>query len=75
MDLAKKLGADATLLVKKEDAESHILKRIIELVGEEPDKTIDACGAQSMIRLAILVSLSFLRSRIYLLFLIDMNHC
>ncbi|XP_043527771.1 sorbitol dehydrogenase-like isoform X1 [Frieseomelitta varia] len=58
LDLAKKLGADETLLVKKEDTESHILKRIIELVGEEPDKTIDACGAQSMIRLAILATRS-----------------
>ncbi|XP_003703421.1 sorbitol dehydrogenase [Megachile rotundata] len=59
LDVAKKLGADATLLVKNNMTETELVKKIHELFdGEEPDKTIDACGAQSTIRLAILVTKS-----------------
>ncbi|XP_050575501.1 sorbitol dehydrogenase-like isoform X1 [Bombus affinis] len=58
LDLAKKLGADAILLTTREDSESKTAEKIIQLLGEEPDATIDACGAQSMIRLAILVTKS-----------------
>ncbi|CAK9804355.1 Sorbitol dehydrogenase [Anthophora plagiata] len=56
LDLAKKLGADSTLLLRNEDSETEIVRKIYELFGEEPDKTIDACGAQSTIRLAILAT-------------------
>lgn len=57
LNMAKKLGADATLLIKPECAEADVVAKIHELFGgEEPNRTIDACGAQSMIRLAILVS-------------------
>lgn len=56
LDLAKQLGANETLLIKKDDVEEKTVQKIIELFGEEPDKTIDACGAESSIRLAIFVS-------------------
>ncbi|OAD60333.1 Sorbitol dehydrogenase [Eufriesea mexicana] len=56
LDLAKKLGANVTLLMKKKDTEAETVQRVIEAMGEEPDKTIDACGAESTIRLAILAT-------------------
>lgn len=54
--VAKSLGADETLLVTRECTESQIVQKIHNIFGEEPDKTIDASGAQSSIRAAILVS-------------------
>lgn len=54
--MAKKLGADATMLIKKDVSEKDNIKKIHELFDGEPDKTIDASGAQSSIRLAILVN-------------------
>lgn len=54
LTMAKKLGADETLLLSKDNYnEAETVKKIHELFGEEPDKTIDACGAEAMIRLAI----------------------
>lgn len=61
LDLAKQLGANETLLIKKDDVEEKTVQKIIELFGEEPDKTIDACGAESSIRLAIFVSFLFFK--------------
>ncbi|XP_076767191.1 sorbitol dehydrogenase [Xylocopa sonorina] len=58
LDIAKKLGADETFLVTKEVGEEETVRKIHELFGEEPDKTIDASGAQSSIRLAILATKS-----------------
>ncbi|XP_016915222.2 sorbitol dehydrogenase [Apis cerana] len=58
LDLAKQLGANETLLIKKDDVEEKTVQKIIELFGEEPDKTIDACGAESSIRLAIFATKS-----------------
>lgn len=57
LDVAKKLGADKTLLIPRQNCnEAETVKKIHELFGEEPDKTIDACGAQMSIRLAILAT-------------------
>lgn len=48
------------------DKESETAEKIIQLLGEEPDATVDACGAESTIRLAILVSLLlFVHTRIF----------
>ncbi|XP_033343097.2 sorbitol dehydrogenase isoform X1 [Megalopta genalis] len=59
LEVAKKLGADETLVINREKCnETEITKKIHDLLGEEPDKTIDATGAQSMIRLAILATRS-----------------
>lgn len=56
LDMAKRLGADATMLIKKDVSEKDNIKTIYELFDGQPDKTIDASGAQSSIRLAILVN-------------------
>lgn len=56
--VAKSLGADETLLVTRECTESQIVQKIHNIFGEEPDKTIDASGAQSSIRAAILATKS-----------------
>ncbi|XP_053995572.1 sorbitol dehydrogenase-like [Hylaeus anthracinus] len=58
LDVAEQLGADATLLVKEEYTEPEVVKKIHDLFGEEPDRSIDAAGAQSSIRLAILATKS-----------------
>lgn len=55
LKIAKKLGADDTYLVQKERSESETVTDIHGIFGDEPDRTIDASGAQSSIRLAILV--------------------
>lgn len=54
LNLAMQLGADYILLVTKQDKEDEIVRKIHQLLGEEPDRTIDASGAQSSIRVAIL---------------------
>lgn len=59
LDVAKKLGANDTLLIPRQNYnEAETVKKIHELFGGEPDKTIDASGAQSSIRLAILATRS-----------------
>ncbi|XP_035733998.1 sorbitol dehydrogenase-like [Vespa mandarinia] len=58
LDVAKKLGADETYLMEREVSENENVKKIHELFGDDPDKTIDASGAQASIRLAILVTKS-----------------
>ncbi|XP_078050501.1 sorbitol dehydrogenase [Augochlora pura] len=59
LNVAKKLGANETLVISREKYnETETIKKIHDLLGEEPDKTIDATGAQSMIRLAILATRS-----------------
>ncbi|XP_034192260.1 sorbitol dehydrogenase isoform X2 [Osmia lignaria lignaria] len=59
LNMAKKLGANATLLIKPEYAEADVVAKVHQLFGgEEPDRTIDASGAQSSIRLAILATKS-----------------
>ncbi|XP_024941339.1 sorbitol dehydrogenase isoform X2 [Cephus cinctus] len=54
LDVAKELGADATFLIEKGMSEEDNIKKIHELFGEAPNRTIDASGAQASIRLAIL---------------------
>lgn len=56
LDVAKQLGADEVFLVKKGDDEAETVKKVHEIFGCEPDKTIDASGAESSTRLAVLVS-------------------
>ncbi|XP_014479371.1 PREDICTED: sorbitol dehydrogenase-like [Dinoponera quadriceps] len=58
LKIAKKLGADDTYLVQKNRSESDTMADIHAIFGDEPDRTIDASGAQSSIRLAILVTKS-----------------
>ncbi|XP_043465405.1 sorbitol dehydrogenase-like [Leptopilina heterotoma] len=58
LDMAKRLGADATMLIRKDATEKDNIKKVYELFDDQPDKTIDASGAQSSIRLAILATKS-----------------
>lgn len=53
--MAKTLGATETLLVRKEDKEEDIVKKIHGLMGCEPEKSLDCSGMESTIRAAILV--------------------
>lgn len=57
LTMAKKLGADDTYLLQKDRSEKDIVADIHAIFGDEPNRTIDASGAQASIRLAILVSL------------------
>lgn len=66
LSIAKKLGADDTYLVRKERSETDVVADIQAIFEDEPDRTIDASGAQASIRLAILVSLKiFLSAHIH----------
>jgi len=53
LDVAKELGADFTLQVKPDDKEKELTKALVELLGEQPDITIDCSGFQTSIRLAM----------------------
>lgn len=56
--LAKQLGADKVALIDKNMKEDETVKLIHNIFDGEPDKTIEATGAQSSIRLAILATKS-----------------
>ncbi|XP_024881752.1 sorbitol dehydrogenase-like, partial [Temnothorax curvispinosus] len=53
LNVAKKLGADGTYLVQKNRSEEDTVADIHAIFEGEPNRTIDACGAQASIRLAI----------------------
>lgn len=56
LDVAKELGATHTLLMNKDDSALDSAKKVEQLLGVQPDKSIDCCGAESTISLAIYVS-------------------
>lgn len=56
LNIAKKLGADSTYLVQKNRSEKDAVADIHTIFEGEPNRAIDASGAQASIRLAILVS-------------------
>ncbi|XP_018339709.1 PREDICTED: sorbitol dehydrogenase-like [Trachymyrmex septentrionalis] len=58
LNIAKKLGADVTYLVQKDRSEEDTVADIHAIFEGEPNRTIDASGAQSSIRLAILATKS-----------------
>ncbi|CAG4955580.1 unnamed protein product [Parnassius apollo] len=58
LDFAKKLGADHTILVNRESNEDDLVVKIHELLGNYPDISIDASGAQATVRLALLATKS-----------------
>ncbi|XP_012234966.1 sorbitol dehydrogenase-like [Linepithema humile] len=58
LKMAKKLGADDTYLVQKDRSEKDTIADIHAIFGDEPNRTIDASGAQASIRLAILATKS-----------------
>ncbi|XP_055614684.1 sorbitol dehydrogenase-like isoform X2 [Uranotaenia lowii] len=57
LDVAKELGADATLVIEKGVSEQDVVKKIHALFGgTAPDKTIDCSGAEATSRLSILAT-------------------
>ncbi|XP_071644868.1 sorbitol dehydrogenase isoform X3 [Temnothorax longispinosus] len=56
LNVAKKLGADGTYLVQNNRSEEDTVADIHAIFEGEPNRTIDACGAQATIRLAILAT-------------------
>ncbi|XP_068622760.1 sorbitol dehydrogenase-like [Battus philenor] len=58
LDFAKKLGADHTVLVSRESSETELVQTIHGLLGDQPDISIDASGAQATVRLALLATKS-----------------
>lgn len=56
LSVAKELGADFTLQVKPDEHEKDVTKRIVDLLGSNPQITIDCSGFQGTIRLAMEVS-------------------
>lgn len=57
LEVAKKMGADHTVLVNTGDAEA-LAKKIKELMGGMPDITIECSGAEPSIRLGIFATKS-----------------
>ncbi|XP_067636082.1 sorbitol dehydrogenase-like [Eurosta solidaginis] len=58
LDVAKELGATHTLLINKNDTDKDVVKQVHAVMGAEPDKSIDCCGAESTARVSILVTRS-----------------
>ncbi|XP_045450054.1 sorbitol dehydrogenase-like [Melitaea cinxia] len=58
LNTAKKLGADHTVLVTMDSNEADMVRKVHELLGTHPDVSIDASGAQSTVRLALLATKS-----------------
>ncbi|RVE49385.1 hypothetical protein evm_006000 [Chilo suppressalis] len=58
LEFAKKLGADATLLVSSADCEAELVARVHDLLGCHPDVSFDASGANASVRLALLATKS-----------------
>lgn len=57
MKTAKSLGADHTLLVSTEHSDQEVVDRVKQLLGTEPNVTMDACGFASAQRVAMMVGL------------------
>lgn len=60
MKIAKEFGADYTVLVKPNEDVISVAKKIHDLVGDYPDKSIDCSGFEASIQLAIEVSIKIL---------------
>lgn len=58
LDVAKSLGAHNTLLIDPKAKEEDMVKRVHQVMGTEPNITIDCCGFESTIRLGIFATMS-----------------
>lgn len=56
LKVAKELGATHTLVVSRDQDEKELVKKIHELLGTEPEVTIDCSGFEATNRLAILAT-------------------
>lgn len=55
LTMAKELGADFQLIVKKEDGPKQLAKRVEDMLGTQPHITIECSGVESSIQAAIYV--------------------
>lgn len=58
LDVAKELGATHTLLTERDETVEKTAERVRQTMSDEPDKSIDCCGAESSTRLAIFATRS-----------------
>lgn len=58
LDVAKEMGANFTVLITKDDKEEDLVKKVREIAGRAPDKTIDCSGVESTNRLGLLATRS-----------------
>ncbi|CAD0202354.1 unnamed protein product [Chrysodeixis includens] len=56
LDTARELGADCTVLIKRDSTDQEVVDRIVAQLGKAPDVTIDACGYASAQRIAMTVT-------------------
>lgn len=53
LDKARELGADYTLLIEKHLSEEDIISKIKQLLGEDPNVSLDCTGVESCVRVAV----------------------
>lgn len=53
LEIAKKLGAHHTLLVDKNFDEKTIIEKVVQILGCEPDVSMECSGAEQSVRIAI----------------------
>jgi len=58
LNVAKDLGADYTITVDKNSTAEELAKKVEEVLGAQPDISIDCCGAESTIALTMLATRS-----------------
>ncbi|KAF5303277.1 hypothetical protein FQA39_LY10016 [Lamprigera yunnana] len=58
LDVAKSLGADYAVLGKVDDSEDDIVKKIVDVLGTNPTKSIDCVGIERTTRVAIKATIS-----------------
>lgn len=56
LGMAKEVGADFQLTVKKEDGPQQLAKKVEEILGAQPEITIECTGAESCIQTALYVN-------------------
>ncbi|CAG4955592.1 unnamed protein product [Parnassius apollo] len=56
LQTARELGADYTLLIKREYSDQETVEKIINILGTRPTVTIDACAFPSAQRVSMLVT-------------------
>ncbi|CAG9856374.1 unnamed protein product [Phyllotreta striolata] len=53
LNMAKQLGADHALKIDRNMTEEQIVKKVHELLGEEPNVTFDCTGIESSVRICV----------------------
>ncbi|CAH1958616.1 unnamed protein product [Acanthoscelides obtectus] len=53
LEMAKKLGADHAIKIEKHLSEDEIVKKVVTLLGEEPNASFDCTGVESCVRIAL----------------------